>query len=263
VLLLGNYHSGPGGRVEMLREAWADAGIEWRELGGQSQTMAVPEAMAQVDVVVGYGRSALEAMACGRPAYIHDHSGSQGWITPDSYALMEGGGFAVAPARLPPDISQLRADLDLYRPEWGRAGHDLARVHHDSRDHAAEVVRLIKRLGRASAVGGPSAVRALSLLAEAQLRAELTAEHYRMESKQWFSQYNHALEAMAEERGAWEAARAQVDRERDAMRRARDASQAAATAAEERLASFRRTRRYRLAQALGAPLDRLRGRPRG
>jgi hypothetical protein len=37
------------------------------------------------DIVVGYGRSILEAIACG-VAYVHEHSGSDGWVTAENYA---------------------------------------------------------------------------------------------------------------------------------------------------------------------------------
>jgi hypothetical protein len=256
VLLLGNYHANSAGRSGMLRQAWADAGLQWREAGGESQTLDVPKAIAEVDVVVGYGRSALEAMACGRPVYVHDHSGSEGWITPESYARMEAGGFAVAAVRPPPDIEQLRADIDAYRPEWGLAGHDVARAHHDARDHAAELVMLIEKLGPGTAAAEPSAMRAMAQLAESQLRAELTAEHFRTESKQWFTLYHGAQEEMARQRGSWHAAQKGLEDDRRV-------SEIGAAQAAERLAAFKSTRRYRVAQALAGPLDQLRKRFRG
>ena len=249
VLLLGNYHSsGSGQRTRMLREAWASGGLEWREVGGDSQTLAVPEAIAEADIVVGYGRSILEAMSCGRPAYVHDHSGSEGWITPDSYPLLEAGGFAVASVRMPPGAEELRADLAAYRPEWGLAGHDIARAHHDARDHAAEVVGLIEGMGPGRPIGEPSTVRAMAQLAESQLRAELAAEHYRKEAKQWFALYNGALEEMARDRGAWQIEQAEL--------------LGVAAEASARIAAFTGTRRFRLAQTLARPLDRLRERLR-
>jgi hypothetical protein len=253
ILLLGNYHSGHAERAGMLREAWADADLQWREVGGETQTLDVAAAIAEADVVVGYGRSVLEAMACGRPAYIHDQAGSEGWITPQSYARMEAGGFAVAAARLPPDMQELRADLAAYRPEWGLAGRDIARTHHDVRDHAAALVALLERLGPGRPCAEPSALRAMAQLAESQLRAELMAEHYRVESKQWFTLYHGAQEEVARERGAWHAQRVELENER-----ARSVS--AAAQAEERLAAFRRTRRYRLARALASLTDWLRRR---
>lgn len=251
VLLLGNYHKSTAGRANALREAWADAELDWREVGGATQTLDVPREIAQADIVVGYGRSALEAMACGRLVYVHDHSGSEGWITPASYERMEAGGFAVAAIRPPPDIERLRADIEAYRSDWGQAGHDLARAHHDARDHAAEVVTLIERLGPGQGCTAPSTMRAFELMAESQLRAELMAEHYRIESKQWFGEYRGLQEELARERGAWHEERAALEGDR-AM------SADAAARAQERLLAFKRTWRYRLAQALARPLDWLR-----
>jgi hypothetical protein len=267
VLLLGNYHSGPAERSRVLREAWDDVDLQWEEAGGDAQTLDVSAAIAEADVVVGYGRSVLEAMACGRAAYVHDQAGSEGWITPDTYARMEAGGFAVAAARLPPDGEQLRADIEAYRAEWGRAGRDIARLHHDARDHAAALVALIERLGPGTAVAEPDAMRAMAQLAESQLRAELMAEHYRVESGQWFTLYHGVQEKMALERGAWEVERAGLEQERGSLEgehsgleRERGEWESAAVQAGERLATFKRTRRYRLAQVLASPLDRLRGR---
>jgi hypothetical protein len=225
-LLLGNYHSGPGQRAAMLRDAWSEAGVEWSEAGGQAATLATAEAIAYADIVVGYGRSILEAMACGRPAYVHDHSGSEGWVTAQTYPSIEAGGFAVSALRPPPDRAVLRADLDAYRPDLGQAGQDLVRVHHDARDHAAALVALIDRLEPRSAPADPSALRALGLLAEAQLRAELAAEHSRLEAKSWFDRF--------------QALQIEQARTHDQMR------------------ALRATRRYKLAQSLGRLLDGLR-----
>ena len=94
-------------------------------------------------------------------------------------------------------------------------------------------------------------MRAVELLAESQLRAELMAEHYRIESKQWFREYQGLQEELARERGAWHDARTELEGERGR-------AVSVASQAEERLLAFKRTRRYRLARALAAPLDRLR-----
>jgi hypothetical protein len=260
VLLLGNYHSRADERAGMLREAWRDAELQWSEAGGATATLDVPAAIAQADVVVGYGRSVLEAMACGRPAYLHDQAGSEGWVTPQSYARMEAGGFAVAGTRLPPDGRQLRADLDAYKAEWGLAGRDLVRTHHDARDHAAALVSLLERLTPGHTSGEPSTLRALEQLAESQLRAELIAEHFRIEAKQWFALFHHAQGEFARERGTWEATLATWEDSRGELERERASATDAAAGAEQRVASFRRTRRYRAVQALATPLDRLRGR---
>jgi hypothetical protein len=83
--LVGNYLHASGQRVDQLQEAWSQPGLEWVRLGHPEPTTEVAEVMAEADIVVGYGRTILEAMACGRPAYVHDHSGSDGWVTAETY----------------------------------------------------------------------------------------------------------------------------------------------------------------------------------
>ena len=226
VLLLGNYQ--PSRTMNQLKRAWAHADLEWRQVGGREVQVDPVGAIADADVVVGYGRSILEAMACARPAYVHDHAGSDGWVTAETYPLLEAGGFAGMAVRSEPTDEEVRADLDLYDRRLGAAGHLLARSHHDARDHAASLVELFDRLGPGRPAGDPSAVRALAHLAEAQLRAEISVDHYRMERNQWFKRSQELQEQLAGE---------QAER-----------------------AALIRTRRYRLASALSRPLDLLRRR---
>ena len=194
-------------------------------------------------------------MACARPVYVHDHAGSDGWITPERYEAVEAGGFAVSAARLPPDAARLRADLDAYDPVLGRAGQDLARVHHDARSHAAELVALAERLAPEPFALDRSATRALMLFAEAQIRAETAAERYRIEARQWAARFQTLHREHEEERIAWVAER---DEERAATGRRAEAAAGAAAEAEQRLAALKATRRYKLGAALARPLDRLR-----
>jgi hypothetical protein len=238
VLLLGNYHSLPEGRGAVLRRTWAHADLEWREVGvsAGSATLAVAEAIGDVDIVVGYGRSAVEGMACGRAVYIHDHAGTDGWLTADTYPSLEAGGFAISTERSGRNNAAIREDLSAYSPDLGRVAHELARAHHDARLHVAELVALIDRLRDARPSLAPSvdpaAAGALIALTGAHARAEAMAEARHLELKR-------ASEGWASERAAL---------------------QQAALDAEQRLASIVSARRYRLMSALMRPLDRLRGR---
>ncbi len=91
VLLLGNYHRGHSGRAELLRDAWADGDLLWKEAGGEAQTFDVSAAIAEADVVVGYGRSALEAMA-GRTARLRARSRRLGGVDHAAVLRPHGGG---------------------------------------------------------------------------------------------------------------------------------------------------------------------------
>jgi hypothetical protein len=185
ILLIGNYLQASGQRVDQLQAAWTQPGLEWHRLGFPEPTTAVAEEMAKADIVVGYGRSILEAMACGRPAFVHDHAGSDGWVTAESYERLEADGFAGTGVRPTPDLDRLRADLLRYDPFLGRVGQDLARTHHDARAIAGTIVALVERLGRPLHQHDPQALHSLRNLAESQLRAELAADGYRLEAKQY------------------------------------------------------------------------------
>jgi hypothetical protein len=236
-LLLGNYHGAFGSRAQVLMDAWSDAGLTWDRVGYPNASLAVGEAMAEVDIVVGYGRSILEAMAAKRAAYVFDQAGGDGWVTPDSYERIEAAGFSgLAPGK-PPDEAQLRADLDAYRPELGRLGHDLTRTYHDAQQHAAELVALLQRLSPEPPPLERSALRAFAALSEAHLRAEIARDHSSAEAKQWFDRAQALNEQLA----------------------------AQTAEASAHLDALRNTRRFRIAEALASPIDllkRLRGRTR-
>jgi hypothetical protein len=183
ILLVGNYQRASGQRVDELQEAWSQPGLEWHRLGHPEPTTEVAEEMAKADIVVGYGRSILEAMACGRPAYVHEHSGSDGWVTAESYPRLEADGFAGTGVRPTPSLDQLREDLKRYDPAFGRLGQDLVRTHHDARAIAAGLVELVNRLGQPLHRHDPAALRGLRNLAASHLRAEFAAERYRLEAK--------------------------------------------------------------------------------
>ena len=172
VLLVGNYYDVWAQRIDQLKAAWASVGLEWRRVGRPNPIAAVGEEMARADIVVGYGRSILEAMACGRPAYVHEHCGSDGWVTAETYERMESDGFSGAALRMTPSVETLREDLLLYHPRLGRLGYDLAR-RHDARLIAAQIVDHAVRLGAPAHAHDPTAMRALRNLAESRYRAHL------------------------------------------------------------------------------------------
>ncbi len=234
-LLLGNYHGDAGGRARVLKDAWSAAELEWTQVGYPNASLDVASAMDDVDIVVGYGRSIVEAMARGKLAYVFDHAGADGWVTPESYERIEAAGFSGMSPAPPLDAAHLRADLGAYRPELGRLGHELVRAHHDARDHAAKLVALLKRIAPQPAPLETSALRALAHLSEAQLRAEIARDNNRMEARQWFNRAQELNQRLV--RSEAEAAR--------------------------RLDALKATRRYRFAEALAKPLHvirRLRGR---
>ncbi len=229
-LLLGNYHGGIGSRAQIIIDAWAGAGLTWHRVGHPTPSLDVAEAMRDVDIVVGYGRSVLEAMSARRAAFVFDRGGTDGWVTPESYERIEANGFSGLAPGPPADAAALRAALEDYRPELGRLGHDLVRAHHDARQHAAQLVELLQRVSTEPPPLERSAIRALAVLSEAQLRAEIARDHSAQQARQWFDKAQALNEQLA----------------------------AQTVAAERKLDALRSTRRYRAAAMLAAPLGFLR-----
>jgi hypothetical protein len=177
VLALGNYLEGP--RRAMLENACGDLGLELVQLGVTEQPTITPEVpLAEADIVVGYGRSILEAMAMGRPAYVWDHGGGDGWVTPETYSAMEADGFAGTATSAIIDADRLRADLGEYRPELGPLGSDLVVDHHSANDHAETLLDL---LGDEQAPAPPGDLDAVAMLVRAEARAASKARAWELE----------------------------------------------------------------------------------
>lgn len=149
VLLLSN--TPIADRLALLEQACESLGLEMTRLGGlQGQTTDPRTALANADIVVGYGRSILEAMACGRAAYVYDWNGGDGWITPESYPAIEADGFAGRSGESTVDAEKLAEDLRRYSPAMGPVNHDLVIGHHRANVHAQQLVEEMRGLGAPS-----------------------------------------------------------------------------------------------------------------
>lgn len=174
-LMLSNNHFSD--RQEMLESACEAAGIELVRIGGSAGQSSDPRsALAAADIVIGYGRSILEAMACGRAAYVYDWAGGNGWITPETYAGIEADGFA---GRSEPiiDGERLAEDLHRYSAEMGPVNRDLVNAHHRANLHAQELVELMRRLSpRAQPIRAPLEEMARLVRLEWRARSEVHAQ---------------------------------------------------------------------------------------
>jgi hypothetical protein len=179
-LLLGNWVQPD--RRRLLQEACVDAGIELGEHGATSGAYTEhPEVeLATCDIVFGKARVIVEGMASGRAAYVFDHNGGDGWVTPDRYELLEADNFGGQAEPVATDLARLRDDLAGYDARMGSANRDLAVANHSASRHAHELVAVFKRLApRVDRVDAP--FRELSRLARLQWVTEgrvlaLTAE---------------------------------------------------------------------------------------
>jgi hypothetical protein len=138
-------------RLRMLEAACANAGLELVRIGGAGRdTTDTRPVLAGADIVIGYGRSVLEGMACGRAAYVYDWHGGDGWMTAESYPAIEADGIAGRSGRTIVDAGRLADDLLGYEASMGPVNHDLVIAHHRANVHAQELVRLFERLASPS-----------------------------------------------------------------------------------------------------------------
>ena len=145
VLLLSNNSNAD--RISMLEEVCAEAGLELSRVGGSAGTTTdIRPSLAEAEIVIGYGRSVLEAMACGRAAFVYDWKGGDGWITAGSYAAIEADGFAGGATGELIDRAGLIAGLRGYKAAMGALNHDLTIKHHRANVHAQELVGLLRGL---------------------------------------------------------------------------------------------------------------------
>jgi hypothetical protein len=145
VLLLGNYLAGDARRL--LVDTWSELGLEVIQLGTLSRPTMQPEVeIADADIVVGKARALLDAMACGRPAYVYDAFGGDGWVTPENYDAIESDALAGQAFPDVIDADRLRKDFAAYDPMMGHVNRTLILKHHQARTHAYGLVSLIKEI---------------------------------------------------------------------------------------------------------------------
>ena len=133
-------------RLMIVESACAAAGIDLERLGAREQITDPRSALAEADMVIGYGRSILEAMACGRAAYVYDWAGGDGWVTAESYPTIERDGFGGRSHGEIVDADRLRVDLRAYDPAMGPVNRDLIIAHHRANLHAQKLVELVRRI---------------------------------------------------------------------------------------------------------------------
>ena len=208
-LLLGSYLQGDA--LRFIVDAWSALGVEIVQVGHRTRPTLHPEDdIAAADIVVGKGRAILEAMSCGRPAYVFDAYGSDGWVTADTYPAIEADSIGGQAFPEVIDAARLRDDLAAYDPAMGHVNRTLVLKHHQARTHAQELVGLLAEVAPHVSPGVTQAGE-LARLVRMRWRAErelhvLRADFHRIElqaqqARAEVEQVTRRLEA-SEARGA-------------------------------------------------------------
>jgi hypothetical protein len=245
----------PPERLAALKRAWEPAGVEIAALG-RNDALGLDGAVANdpraqisaADVVVGYGRAMLEAMASRRAAFVFAGPGGDGWVTAEKYTAMEADGFAGGAFAETYDAARLTEALDEYDPGLGQVGRDLVRFPHDAAEHAAAVGALLQEAAGPCNTP-PDRLRELERMVDLLWAAEGRAATLRVEVG--------ALHDEVTRRVNHQAHLEQAIAERDAELERRDEQIARQ---ERRHNEILSSRRYRLGRALSRPLEVLRQR---
>ena len=245
VLLLGNNLRGL--RKDMIVSVCEELGLECVQIGRHGTADAAPEiAINRADIVMGYGRSVLEGMACARAAYVFDHLGGDGWVTPERYPVLEADGFGGRAERDLIDRRRLREDLLEYAPEMGLANRDLVVHEHDASRHGQELSIALKRLVPRAPVDAP--LDEMARLVRLQWQSDSRAGMLAVENAILIEERERERAAAAEHVEQSRLEREELESRRQAL--------------EREMRDLKSTRRYRLAAAVAGPLDRLRARGR-
>lgn len=222
-LMLSNYTTDV--MRELLVEACGRAGIEltlrgFHEVDGP---VARPEfAINDVDIVFGKGRVIMEAMACGRAAYVYDFFGSDGFVTDENLETLLSSGIGGSSTEMVASVDRIVAELGNYDRRMGTVNRDLAKHHFSVTRHVAvQIAALEEMLAGEARPAHNDAAFELARMSRVAWRFEGDAHVL-----------SHRLQKVETERDEW--------RERH----------------EQMLA----TKRWKLATTLTRPLDRLRGR---
>ncbi len=77
-----------GGSSRRPGRRWGSRSSRWA--WGRDRRSIPRTTSPQADIVVGKARAVLDAMSCGRPAYVYDAFGADGWVTADSLRRHRG-----------------------------------------------------------------------------------------------------------------------------------------------------------------------------
>jgi hypothetical protein len=233
----------------MLEEACAALGIELFRRGGPGHQTTDPRgALAEADVVIGYGRAILEAMSCGRAAFVYDWAGGSGWVTAESYPAIEAGGFAGrdSPAFTTTDLT---AALGRYDRAMGPVNHDLVIANHRANVHAQELIGLFERLGPKE-LAPRTALDDMARLVRLEWRARAQVNGLQVENAELHRRLGEIGVRLTNVDEAW---KAELER-REAAEQASDAARREVEATKHEAAavghSYERTLSWRLTRPL-------------
>ena len=139
VLFSSNY---PSNAENIIKQACEKAGLKFKRIGGQNKTTQVLHELNQADLVIGLGRTAYEAMSCGRNVIIFDYNGGDGFVTPQNVFQFRTNNCSGRYHRHRYTADDLVELFKLYDPETGRRLRNYIYRHHNVEKTAQQYLAL-------------------------------------------------------------------------------------------------------------------------
>jgi CheY-like chemotaxis protein len=168
----------PARQRAQVRRVCRELGMTVRETGAGNALWAVEDEIAQVDLVFGLGRSALEAMASQRVVVVYDYNGGDGLVTPERFERLRQRNFSGRTHRRRFTDAELAGEIQAYSPAVAEAVYAFIARDHDVRLMARQLVELYEDARRhpapaslRSGASGPYRALTVALEDAAALRA--------------------------------------------------------------------------------------------
>jgi len=145
VLFLSNYRKWK--TYDVIEGACKKLGLEFRAVGsnyGRSRDVATE--INNSDIVIGWGRSILEGMACGRAVISFNRLLGDGYLDTERYIDSRQRNFGGFECRYTFTADQMAEELSKYKQEDGLINRDLVVKYHDSVKCTDQILEVINKI---------------------------------------------------------------------------------------------------------------------
>lgn len=144
ILAIGNYLHDGHERIYVLDKASEVVGAEVIKVGRywKNAIWETEELMNDVDMVIGYGRCAIEGMSCGRPVIVYGHNGNDGMVDDDTHWEIKTCNFSGRRYKGNWDVERMVEEIEKYSVEKGSLSRVIVSTFHDIKKIAKEYIEL-------------------------------------------------------------------------------------------------------------------------
>jgi hypothetical protein len=140
----------------LIQKAADGIGADVRFIGGTQANWHIESHIEWADLVIGLGRTALEAMAMKRAVLVYDYNGSDGMVTPHSFDILQVRNFSGRTYGGQYTRPLLKRELLRYNPADPPVLHERIFIEHAIETAAESYVKLYEEaveLGRETTFG--------------------------------------------------------------------------------------------------------------